>query len=44
MCPEPDVQVYDLDIFVDAVSYMLNKRRHVYIKPLDFSTKMRAAA
>ena len=34
----------DLDIFVDAVSYLLNKRRHVYIKPFGFSTETRAAA
>jgi CheY-like chemotaxis protein len=34
----------DLDIFVDAVSYLLNKRRHVYIKPLGFAAQTRATA
>lgn len=34
----------DLDIFVDAVSYLLNKRRHVRVKPLGLSTQIRSAA
>lgn len=34
----------DLDVFVDAVSYLLNRRRPVYINPSDVSPRIRAAA
>lgn len=34
----------DLDIFVDAVSYLLNKRRNVSIKPFGFSETVSIAA
>lgn len=34
----------DLDIFADAVKYLLNRRRHVYVKPFGLSKRFHLAA